>query len=164
MTEMEQLTKRIFDVTKTKVLSSEDIDLEKGYLIDTILETEHKAIEGIEEQGHYETVKEYPNGGKDVEWIVDVPGVNAQEAWIEQEPIQVYIKYTDTELESLERSKRIEALKQTLAGTDYKAIKYFEGYYTEEEYLPIKTYRESLREEIRKLENADLNKKQGEEI
>lgn len=41
----------------------------------------HEAVEAVEEQGHWETVAEYPEtGGKDVQWVVDAPGVAAQEA------------------------------------------------------------------------------------
>ena len=47
---------------------------------------------------------------------------------------------------------KINALKQELASTDYKALKYTEGWLTEEEYAPIKAMREELREQIRKLE------------
>ena len=55
-----------------------------------------------------------------------------------------------------EEEKRIKAeevakLKQELANTDYEAIKYSEGWFTEEEYAPIKTMREELREKIREL-------------
>ena len=47
---------------------------------------------------------------------------------------------------------KIDALKQELASTDYKALKYAEGWFTEEEYAPIKSMREELREKIRILE------------
>ena len=47
---------------------------------------------------------------------------------------------------------KINALKKKLADTDYEAIKYSEGWFTDEEYAPIKAKRESLREQIRKLE------------
>ena len=47
---------------------------------------------------------------------------------------------------------KINALKQELARTDYKALKYAEGWFTEEEYAPIKAMREELREKIRILE------------
>lgn len=46
----------------------------------------------------------------------------------------------------------IKALKDELANTDYKAIKYAEGYYSDEDYEPIKAEREALRERIRELE------------
>ena len=47
---------------------------------------------------------------------------------------------------------KINALKQELASTDYKALKYAEGWFTEEEYAKIKAMREELREKIRLLE------------
>mgnify|MGYP000190550532 CR=1 FL=1 len=35
-------------------------------------------MEGVEEVSHYETVTEYPGGGRDVRKVIDVPGVPAQ--------------------------------------------------------------------------------------
>lgn len=52
--------------------------------------------------------------------------------------------------------KIIEELKQQLAQTDYQAIKYAEGWLTEEQYAPIKTQRQALRNRINELE-AVLN-------
>ena len=51
------------------------------------------------------------------------------------------------------KEDEIARLKQELADTDYEAIKYSEGWFTEDEYAPIKAMRESLREQIRKLES-----------
>lgn len=67
---------------------------------DKIFVQHHDAVEAVEEQGHYETLQEYPNGGKDVEWQVDTPGVEAKEAWDEYEDIQRYTKFTDEELKA----------------------------------------------------------------
>lgn len=47
---------------------------------------------------------------------------------------------------------QIEILKHKLSLTDYKAIKYAEGWISEEEYAPIKAERQALREEINRLE------------
>lgn len=49
-------------------------------------------------------------------------------------------------------SLQIEFLKCKLKDSDYKAIKYSEGWLTEEEYAPIKAERQALREEINRLE------------
>lgn len=74
-------------------------DLELGYLQDAkILIAHHPAVEAVEEQGHYEVIARYPNGGKDVEWVVDVPKVDAVEAWDEYEDILRYVEYTAEEL------------------------------------------------------------------
>lgn len=81
-------------------------NLEKGYLKnDRHLIKHHAEVKGVEEIGHYETIAEYPNGGKDVAWVVDTPGVEAAEAWDEYEDILRYIPYTETEL-------RIRALEE----------------------------------------------------
>ena len=52
----------------------------------------------------------------------------------------------------LHPSLQIDILKYKLQETDYKAIKYSEGWLTEEEYAPIKAERQSIREEINRLE------------
>lgn len=49
-------------------------------------------------------------------------------------------------------NKEIQDLKQQLAATDYQAIKYAEGWLTEEEYLPIKVKRSTWRARINELE------------
>ena len=71
---------------------------------------EHPAVEGVEEVSHYETVTEYPGGGRDVRKVIDVPGVPAQAAWTEQVPVQRYIRYTAEELAAQEEArKKVEA-------------------------------------------------------
>lgn len=50
--------------------------------------------------------------------------------------------------------QQIEALKQQLAESDYKAIKYAEGWLTEEDYAPIKAERQALRDQINDLEGG----------
>lgn len=63
-------------------------DESKGYgTEEEIFIAHHDAVPGVEEVGHYEVVAEYPNGGKDVEWVVDVPGVEPQDAWDEYETV-----------------------------------------------------------------------------
>lgn len=52
------------------------------------------------------------------------------------------------------RMNRIAQLKEQLASTDYKALKYFEGWLTEAEYAPIKEMRQSLRDEINAIEKS----------
>jgi hypothetical protein len=56
---------KIYNQTKTEIL--ENCDFEKGYLQDDIIEITIPKQEKIEEIGHYETIAEYPNGGKDVQ-------------------------------------------------------------------------------------------------
>lgn len=90
-----------------KELSGNEIDLEKGYLKrDKIVKVEHKAKPAVEGSGHYEIIKEYENGGKDVQWIWDIEPEPAQEAWTEYEDIQRYILYTEEELKQREEEKK----------------------------------------------------------
>lgn len=110
---------KILDETGAVV---ENPDLTLGYLTTSTEEVTHPAVEGVEEQWHWETVTEYPNGGKDVQKIVDRPGVKAQEEWVEQVPIQKYIRYTAEELaqrekeqqEAQQRQAALDKLPQTL--------------------------------------------------
>lgn len=63
-----------------------------------ILIQHHDAIEAVEEQWHYEVIKEYPNGGKDLQKVIDIPGVEATDAWDETEEILRWYPYTEEEL------------------------------------------------------------------
>ena len=94
---------KIIDETGAVV---ENPDLTLGYLTASTEEITHPAVEGVEEQWHWETVTEYPNGGKDVQKIVDRPGVKAQEEWVEQVPVQRYIRYTEEELAAREKERQ----------------------------------------------------------
>ena len=101
---------KIIDETGAVV---ENPDLTLGYLVDDTESVEHPAVEGVEEVSHYETVAEYPNGGRDVQKVIDVLGVPAQAAWTEQVPIQKYIRYTAEELAAQEEArKKAEAWKK----------------------------------------------------
>ena len=90
---------RILDLNGMEL---ENPDLSLGYLTaEEILISHHEAVEAVAEQWHYEMIAEYPNGGKDVAKVVDVPGVEAKDAWDEYETVQRYIPYTDEELEAM---------------------------------------------------------------
>lgn len=47
---------------------------------------------------------------------------------------------------------QIKELKSQLATTDYQALKYAEGWISEQDYAPIKAQRQSLRDQINELE------------
>lgn len=81
-------------------------DLSLGWLEDTTRTIHHDAVAGVEEVSHYETLAEYPNGGKDVQKVVDVPGVEAKDAWDEEEQVQVYHLYTAEELAAQAEAKK----------------------------------------------------------
>lgn len=127
-------------------------DLSKGKLEnDTLIEHIPEQQE-IQEQWHYKTIKEYPNGGKDVEKVIDVVGQPYIAEHDEVEDILVYKPYSEHEIKTIKNNNKISELKQKLAETDYKAIKYAEGELSVEEYAETKSQRRAWREEINKLE------------
>lgn len=99
-----------------------DYDPAKGRLEMQKRMHHHEAVEAVEEQGHWETVAEYPEtGGKDVQWVVDVPGVEAREAWDEEETYWLYIPYTEEKLAQMEADRnqptpeeRVKELEEAL--------------------------------------------------
>lgn len=95
---------RILDINNIEITTP---DYSLGYLVEEkLFIAHHDAIEGVEEQGHWETIAEYPNGGKDVEWVIDVERVEACEAWDEYEDIYRYVLYTEEELAEIERRNK----------------------------------------------------------
>lgn len=95
---------RVFNENKTIELTTYNI--EKGYLKqDKLFIKHHEAVQSVKEQGHYETIAEYPNGGKDIKWVIDIPCVKAREAWDEYEDIQVFIPYTENQLLQIKNKK-----------------------------------------------------------
>ena len=105
---------KIIDETGAVV---ENPDLTLGYLVDDTEPVEHPAQEAVAEVAHYETVAEYPGGGKDVQRVVDVPGVPARPAWTEQLPIKRYIRYTAEELAAQEEARKKQEAKDKLPET-----------------------------------------------
>jgi hypothetical protein len=53
-----------------------------------------------------------------------------------------------------EKKARVNALRQALTGTDYKALKASEGAMTAIEYAPVKAKRQAWRDEINELESV----------
>lgn len=141
---------RVFNQDKTVELT--EYDLAKGYFVDDELVTEHEAeivhhpaVEAVEEQSHYETIAEYPNGGKDVQKVIDVEAVEAKEAYdevikeayTEREPIQIFIPYTETELRHREIESELATLQDWLSSHDYIGVKIATGRATVDEYSDI---------------------------
>ena len=125
----------------------------KGYYKEVEKTIHHDAIPAVEEISHYEEVKAYTDArgkiiGKDVKKVIDVPAVEGKPAWDEVVKERVFVPYTQKELDLF----RIQELKALLKESDYKAIKYAEGLFTEVEYAPIKALRQSYRAEINALE------------
>lgn len=106
-----------------KIIDSNNVeiatpDLTKGYLKPETQTVHHDAVAGVEEVSHYET-ETLPDGtpaiyydadgrekGRDVRKVVDVPGVEAQEAYDEEVEVQRYIRYTAEELAAQAEAKK----------------------------------------------------------
>lgn len=97
---------RIFNEDKTQEIQNPDLEL--GYTKkDKLFLAHHEAQEEIQQQSHYEVIAEYPNGGKDLEEVIDVEYQPAKEAWDEYEDILVYTPFTEEEL----RERKIQELR-----------------------------------------------------
>ena len=109
---------RILDENNVEITAP---DLTLGHLVEEeVFVAHHPAVEEVPEQWHYETIKEYPGGGRDVVKVVDVPWVEAKAAWDEYETIKRYVPYTEEELAALEEARnkptlesRVETLETT---------------------------------------------------
>lgn len=86
----------------------ENPNYELGYVVEEkIFVKHHEAVIGRPEEGHYEVIAEYPKtGGKDVKWIVDVEGIEEQDAWDEYENILRFVEYTAEELAEIEAERK----------------------------------------------------------
>lgn len=142
---------KVFNASKTEELKV--FDLTKGYLKDDVLVIQTPAIAEVKEVSHYEVIKVYPNGGKDVRKVVDIPAVKGQEAKTITEAIKVFVPFTEKELINNMLNTRIAELKEKLFETDYKAIKFFEGEMSEAEYSSTRIERKIWREEINRLQS-----------
>lgn len=142
--------KKVYNQNKTEILTN--YDLSKGRLVNDTLEINHAAVEGQDRKGHYETVREYANGGKDIVFVEDQAAIEARPAYTEKLDILVYVPYSETELKRNEITHNIRVLKNNLTKTDYKLFKYVEGELTAEEYAPIKEQRKQWRAQINALE------------
>lgn len=138
---------RIFNEAKdTEIISP---DLTKGLLLPSTLTTHIPYSPPIEEVGHYEVVHEYPNGGKDVKYVLEVEG---REEVLEHDEVEnIYIYREFTEKEKAERE--IATLKAYLSSTDWTVIKCMEtGLSLQTAYPEVYEKRAEARERINILE------------
>ena len=102
---------KIIDETGAVV---ENPDLTLGYLTGSTEEITHPAAEGVEEQWHWETVTEYPNGGRDVRKVIIGRDAHVKDWQLEQVPVQRYIRYTDEELAAQEEARKKAEAREKL--------------------------------------------------
>ncbi len=128
---------KVYNQDKTQELNREELDLEKGYFKpDKIKTVHHDAVhavtveeqivelqkQGVAIEEHFDNIANvnkfyrvnavYDGGGKDVSEIKEIP---AQEAYDDEEDIQVYVPYTEAELKKRADDKRHAELKAELA-------------------------------------------------
>lgn len=134
---------KIYDKDKRNIIAN--ADLNKGYLVaDKLFVKHHEAIPAIAGQGHRETIREYPNGSKDVQWVWDTEPVPAVAAYDEYEDIQVFIPYTDEEKQKVYKQRVIAYIRKKydiddeIALTNDKDSK-------PQEYAEYQTYREACK-------------------
>lgn len=138
---------KIYNENKTQEIT--EYDLTKGILKnDKIFVRKHEEQQEVKEVSHERIIAEYSNGGKDIEVVIDTPYQPAKESWDEYEDIQIFVPFSQKEL----NEHRISELKQNLAQTDYLAIKYAEGQLSAEEYAGTKAQRQAWRDEINVLQ------------
>ena len=104
---------KVYNQDKTKILENYDLNL--GKLVADKLIIKHPEVKAVEGKGYYKTIKEYSNGGKDVEWVDEVKPVKYQPEYTETEDITVYVPFTKEEL----KQHQIENLR---AKRDYECF------------------------------------------
>lgn len=97
---------KVYNQNKTEILGDlETFDSSAGKLVDDTIDVTIPGRPAIERKTHFETVKVYDNGGKDVVEVVDVEGQEAEETHVEHVPVKVFIEYTEEERAEIEHEK-----------------------------------------------------------
>lgn len=104
--------KKVYNENKTTILTEKDYDLNLGYFKDDIIINHIPEVKEVKEVSHLEVIKEYPNGGKDVETVVDVPGVRGIPAHDEEEQILIYVPYTEEQLLVVKEKKKSDLVEE----------------------------------------------------
>lgn len=162
---------KLYNIDGTIELDRDNIDLKRGHI-------EHKTFERYiaekpeqKEQGHYELINN--SNSEQIKWIVDVPAQSAIPAHYEYEMAEVYVPFSEEKILEIEQQEKensywntlqpyllqIRIYKDKLFDTDYQAIKYAEGAFSEEEYAPIKKQRQEWREMVNKYQKEYDDKK-----
>ncbi len=115
----------IYDINGNIILNP---DLELGRLEkDKLFVTHHKSVAEVPEQWHYETIAQYPNGGKDVQKVIDTPYTPACEAWDEYVDIYRYVPYTAAELKEIETLKKTPTAEERLEALEAAMLEMMMG-------------------------------------
>jgi len=129
---------RILDKDDNELFET-DIDFSVGELIEEkLFICHHGKQEPVEEQGHYETIAEYDNGGKDVKWVVDVEKVEEKEAYDEYEDILRYTPFSEKKVLSIKLQREKIEILNWFNDTDYMVLKVFRGNWSADDNRYIK--------------------------
>lgn len=90
----------VYNKDKKTIVSNPD--LSKGKIITDVITVQVDETPRVDEKGHYEVITEYPNGGKEVRWIIDTPAQEYIPSYEKKEEIQIYIPYSKKELKAIE--------------------------------------------------------------
>ena len=117
---------KIYNEDLTKEIQEKDVDYLKYKLIEAKrFVRHHEAVAEVKEQFHYETIREYPNGGKDVKKVIDVEYVEPKEAYDEYEDV---LKIEPLSAEELKQNRiyeiqaRLNQLSQDFIQADLGAV------------------------------------------
>lgn len=113
---------KVYNQEKTQEL--QEYDLTKGKLIDDTLTINHEEIKAVEKVSHYEIVKEYENGGKDVEEIVDIEAIEGVPSYTETIDVKVYVPFANEELQKIAYRKELLELEMWFKEYDRVSIEH----------------------------------------
>lgn len=115
---------RVFNQDKTVELFFYDLD--NGFLQqDKLFVAHHPQVDEVKEVSHAVVVAEYPNGGKEIETVIDVPYQPHQDAYDEYEDILVYSPFT----EEMTKEKRVSEIKERLSQLSEDFVQSWAGAY-----------------------------------
>lgn len=117
---------RFFDENNNEMKESE-LDLDLGHLRPDVIKTVFReAVDAEPEIWHYETIRSFPNGGREVVKIVDKPGTTGAPAHWETEEIMRYVLYSDEEKakRALEETREdlLDAFEELLSATSASGL------------------------------------------
>lgn len=92
---------KVYDENDNRI-AIDDLEPENGKLVSyRRLVAHHDAVKASPRRSHYKVLKTYPNGGQDLEEIVDEEAHEARDAYDEYENAYRFVPYTDEERVSL---------------------------------------------------------------
>lgn len=134
-------------------LKEEELDLTLGYLKECEEVTIMPATEEVAEEGHYEVIKTYENGGQDVAWIIDQPYIPKRDEERVVKTYKVYIPFSENHFFNKPIREQLESCQNYLTRTDFQILKYIEGELDEKDFISIRDSRKHCREEIKRLQS-----------